>query len=68
MEGLNKDGNLIGRARSKFISEVAASILFYKNYPTFMEYNHVAVEIIKKYPKLKFGQGNGHVSNFIIGT
>ncbi len=64
MEGLSND-HLIGRARSKFVSEIATSIMFYKNYPSLKEYNDVAKQITIQYPQLKSREGKGHVCFYI---
>ena len=43
-------GNLIGMARTRFISTVAAAVYHKKAYPTQMEYNHVASQVVATYP------------------
>ena len=49
-EALNKV--LIGRARTKFITTIAASIFHFKSYPTPEEYDYVANLVIKTWPFL----------------
>ncbi len=51
-EGL-EDRKLSGKARSKFLSCVAAAIYMKKCYPTSDEYRHIGDTIIKTYPFLK---------------
>ena len=60
-EGL-KEGRLTGRARTKFITTVAAAVFRYKNYPTREEYEHVAQRIVTNYQFMHVGSGGGYVS------
>ncbi len=60
-EGLGK-GALTGKARTKFISAVAAAVFRYKSYPSRDEYDHVAEQVVSAYPFMCFGTGRGHVS------
>ena len=43
-------GNLIGMARTRFISTVAAAVYHKKAYPTSIEYDHVASQVVATYP------------------
>ena len=43
---------LSGKSRTKFVSVIAESIYGYKSYPTNDEYDHVAEQIVKKWPFL----------------
>lgn len=47
-----KNETLSGKPRTKFISVIAESIFRYKSYPTTEEYEHVAQQIVKKWPFL----------------
>lgn len=58
-DGIAK-GCLTGRARTKFISTVAATVFYHKSYPTKDEYTHVAQQIIKNHPFMNSGRGSGH--------
>ena len=60
MEELSHN-RLSGKARTKFIASVCSAIFTYKSLPTTPEYNHVAEQIVKKYPFLKAKSGPGHV-------
>lgn len=55
-----EEGNLTGRVRAKFITTIAEAIYRYKNYPTREEYNHVALQMVKRWTFLEMR--NGHVS------
>ena len=57
-----EDRKLSGKARSKFLSCVAAAIYMKKCYPTSDEYRHIGDTIIKTYPFLKSLNGHGYVS------
>ena len=59
MIGLEEQ-RLVGRARAKFITTIAEAMFRYKSYPTREEYQHVAMQIIKKWEFL--GRQTGHVS------
>jgi len=63
-DGIAK-GCLTGRARTKFISTVAATVFYHKSYPTKDEYTHVAQQIIKNHPFMNSGRGSGHVSQLL---
>jgi len=52
---------LSGKARTKFIASVCSAIFKYKSFPTTPEYNHVADQIVEKYPFLKSKSGSGIV-------
>jgi hypothetical protein len=52
-------GSLSGKALTKFITEVAASVYSYKSYPTSEEKHHVALQCIRKYPFLESSCGTG---------
>lgn len=54
--------NLVGKSYSKFISSIAGSAYRFKKYPTKEEYDHVAYQIVEKYPFLKSSNGTGIVS------
>ena len=53
-----KNKVLIGRARTKFITTIAASIFHFKSYPTPEEYDYVAHLVIKTWPFLRTRNGN----------
>ena len=53
-----KNENLCGKPRAKFITSIAAAIYAFKSCPTKEEYDHVALQIVKKFLESK----NGHVS------
>lgn len=55
-----EEQRLVGRARAKFITKIAEAMFRYKSYPTREEYQHVAMQIIKKWEFL--GRQTGHVS------
>lgn len=59
MIGLEEQ-RLVGRARAKFITTIAEAMFRFKSYPTREEYQHVAMQIIKKWEFL--GRQTGHVS------
>jgi len=59
MVGL-KEQQLVGRARAKFITTIAEAMFRFKSYPTREEYQHVAMQIIKKWEFL--GRQTGYVS------
>ena len=44
--------SLCGKPRTKFISVIAEAIFRHKSYPTTEEYEHVAQQIVKKWPFL----------------
>lgn len=52
--------NLTGRVRGKFVTSIAEAMYRYKSYPTKDEYEHVALQILKKWKF--FNSGTGHVS------
>lgn len=52
--------NLTGTARGKFVTSIAEAIYRYKSYPTKDEYDHVALQTVKKWKFLNCG--TGHVS------
>ena len=54
-------GRLIGNARTKFISTVAAAVFHKKAYPTRTELDHVARQITAKYQFMSDDKGS-HVS------
>ena len=60
--GLDKH-NLTGRTRAKFITAVAEAIYRFKSYPTRDEYEHVAQQIVQKWPFMD--SATGHVSLYI---
>ena len=53
-EGI-ESGNLTGKARTKFISSVAAAIFRFKSYPTKDEHEHVSRQIVQAYPFMTGG-------------
>ena len=57
-------GSLIGHSRTKFVSTVAASVYHKKAYPTSMEYDHVARQIVRKYNFMSDDKGS-HVRKYI---
>lgn len=57
--GLNEK-NLTGQVRAKFIKAMAEAIYWYKSYLTREEYEHVALQIVKKWNFLEMR--TGHVS------
>ena len=61
MKGLERK-KLLGIDKAKFITAIAESIYAYKKNPTKEEYDHVALQIIKKWSFL--GDKNGHVRNY----
>ena len=44
-----EEQRLVGRARAKFITKIAEAMFRFKSYPTREEYQHVAMQIIKKF-------------------
>ena len=58
-----EEQRLVGRARAKFITTIAEAMFRFKSYPTREEYQHVAMQIIKKWEFL--GRQTGHVSFYI---
>lgn len=56
MAGLESE-NLVGNARTKFITAIANAIFRYKNYPTDEEYRHVAQQVVRKWKFLDTGAG-----------
>lgn len=63
MIGLEEQ-RLVGRARAKFITTIAEAMFRYKSYPTREEYQHVAMQITKKWEFL--GRQTGYVSYLVI--
>ena len=61
MSELDK-GFLSGKGKTKFIADVAAAIFRFKSYPTNEEKQHVAHQIVSKYPFLRSSLGTGYVS------
>lgn len=57
-----EEQRLVGRARAKFITTIAEAMFRFKSYPTREEYQHVAMQIIKKWEFL--GRQTGHVSYY----
>ena len=55
---------LVGLPRKKFITSIAEAIFAHKTHPTSAEYNHVALEIVKKWPFL--GGQSSYVSLFYM--
>ena len=55
-----EEQRLVGRARAKFITTIAEAMFRFKSYPTREEYQHVAMQIVKKWEFL--GRQTGHVS------
>ena len=55
-----RNESLSGKSRAKFISVIAESIFRHKSYPTADEYEHVAQQIVKKWPFLS--KGGSYVS------
>lgn len=62
-EGLDQK-NLTGRARAKFITSIAEAMYWFKSYPTKEEYDHVANQMVKKWPFLE--TRTGHVSTTLL--
>ena len=48
MAGLEAE-NLVGNARTKFITAIVNAIFRYKSYPTDEEYHHVAQQVVRKW-------------------
>lgn len=55
------DGNLTAKARKRFMLTVANAVFKYTTYPSKMEYDHVAKQIVEKYPFMGDKKGS-HVS------
>ena len=53
-----KEGKLVGFQKAKLISTVANAILAYKSYPTGDELQHVALQMLKKWPFLAMANGD----------
>lgn len=57
-----KKRQLIGKKRAKFITSICEAMYTFKSMPTKEEYDHVALEMLKKWSFL--GSKNGHVRNY----
>lgn len=58
-----RNETLSGKARTKFVSVIAEAIFRYKSYPTTEEYEHVAQQIVKKWPFLS--KSGSYVSKLV---
>ena len=52
---------MTGKARTRFVSAVAAAVFRYKSYPNNSEFEHVAEQMVKAYLFMHNGR-EGHVS------
>lgn len=61
-DGLSKK-NLVGKPRSKFVTQIAETIFCQKSYPTLDEYKHASQLIVTKWPFLE--KTAGQVCNYV---
>ena len=61
-----KERRLVGRTRSKFVTEIAKAMIRLKNYPGKKDYDRVARQIVSKWKFL--GEQVGHVSYNTVYT